>query len=113
MPVCVHTLCDPMDSSPPGSLSMGFSRQEYWRGLPFLSPGVLPNSEIEPTSLVSLAFPGGFFTTVPGKPSIASKALNQAIIIVSRRQKGERLLCVMTRDMEGAGLELILEGGCR
>ena len=30
------TLCDPMDSSLPGSSSMGFSRQEYWSGLPFL-----------------------------------------------------------------------------
>ena len=29
-------------------LSMGFSRQEYWRGLPFPSPGDLPNPEIEP-----------------------------------------------------------------
>ena len=34
------TLCHPMDCSPPGSpLSMGFSRQEYWSGLPFPSPG--------------------------------------------------------------------------
>ena len=31
-------------------LSMGFSRQEYWSGLPFLSLGVLPNPEIEPRS---------------------------------------------------------------
>ena len=29
-------------------LSMGFSRQEYWRGLPFPSPGDLPNPGIEP-----------------------------------------------------------------
>ena len=32
------TLCDPMDSSPPAPLSMEFSRQEYWSGLPFPSP---------------------------------------------------------------------------
>ena len=32
------TLWDPIDSSPPGSLSLGFSRQERWSGLPFLSP---------------------------------------------------------------------------
>ena len=32
------TLCDPIDGSPPGSLSLGFSRQEYWNGLPFPSP---------------------------------------------------------------------------
>ena len=32
------------------SLSMGFSRQEYWSGLPFLSPGDLPNPGIKPGS---------------------------------------------------------------
>ena len=32
------TLCDPIDDSPPGSPSMGFSRQERWSGLPFPSP---------------------------------------------------------------------------
>ena len=32
------TLCDPRDSSPPGSPSLGFSRQEYWSGLSFPSP---------------------------------------------------------------------------
>ena len=34
-------------------LSMGFSRQEYWSGLPFPSPGDLPSPKIEPPSLVS------------------------------------------------------------
>ena len=32
------TLCDPIDSSPPGSSVPGFSRQEHWNGLPFPSP---------------------------------------------------------------------------
>ena len=32
------TLCDPIDSSPPGSPSLEFSRQEHWSGLPFPSP---------------------------------------------------------------------------
>ena len=32
------TLCDPIDGSPPGSPSLGFSRQEHWSGLPFHSP---------------------------------------------------------------------------
>ena len=40
------TLCDPVDCSLPGS--MGFSRQEYWSGLPFPSPGDLPDPGIEP-----------------------------------------------------------------
>ena len=32
------TLCEPIDGSPPGSPSLGFSRQEHWSGLPFPSP---------------------------------------------------------------------------
>ena len=41
---------------------MGFSRQEYCSGLPFPSPGDLPNPGIEPVSLVFPALVGGFFT---------------------------------------------------
>ena len=45
------TLCNPMDGSlHQASLSMGFSWQEYWSGLPFLSPGNLPNPGIESRS---------------------------------------------------------------
>ena len=44
------TLCDPMDYSLPGSSIRGFSRQEYWSGLPFPSPGDLPDPGIEPRS---------------------------------------------------------------
>ena len=51
------------------SLSMEFSRQEYWSWLPFHTPGDLPKSGIEPTSLVSPALTGRSFTTaLPGKP---------------------------------------------
>ena len=40
-----------MDCSLPGSsLSMGFSKQKYWHGLPFPSPGDLPNPGMEPGS---------------------------------------------------------------
>ena len=50
------TLCNPMVCSLPGSSIrgifqariLGFSRQEYWSGLPFPSPGDLPNPRIEP-----------------------------------------------------------------
>ena len=42
---------------------MRFSGQEYWSGLPFPTPGDLPNPGIEPTSLVSASLAGGFFTT--------------------------------------------------
>ena len=43
-------------------LPMGFSRQEYWRGLPFPTPGYLPDPVIEPVSLMSPALAGRFFT---------------------------------------------------
>ena len=53
------TFCDPMDSSLQAPPSMGFSRQEYWSGLLFPSPGDLPNPGIE---LPSPALEGRFFT---------------------------------------------------
>ena len=50
-------------------LSMEFSSQQYWSGLPFPPPGDLPNPGIELTSPVAPALAGGFFTTAsPGKP---------------------------------------------
>ena len=44
-------------------LSMGFSRQEYWSGLPCPPPGGLSDTGIEPVSLMSPALAGRFFTT--------------------------------------------------
>ena len=46
----VLLLCDPMDCSPPSSSVHGLSRQEYWSGLPFPSPGDLPNLGVKPAS---------------------------------------------------------------
>ena len=45
------------------SLSIGFSRQGYWNGLPFPPPEDLPNPGIEPVSLMSPALVSVFFTT--------------------------------------------------
>ena len=45
------TLCDPIDGSPPGPLSLGFSRQEHWSGLPFPSPMQESESEGEVAQL--------------------------------------------------------------
>ena len=42
---------------------MGFPRQEHWSGLPFPSPGELPDSGIKSKSPASPALAGGFFTT--------------------------------------------------
>ena len=55
------TLCDPTVACQ-ASLSMGFSRQEYWSGLPSPPPGDLPDPGIEPTSLMYPALAGRFFT---------------------------------------------------
>ena len=57
------TLWDPMDCSPPGSLSMEFSRREYWSRLPFPTSGDLPNPGIEFVSLASPALAVRYFTT--------------------------------------------------
>ena len=48
-------------------LSMGFPRQEYWSGLPFPSPGDLPDPGFKPTSP---ALAGGFFTTEPPRSQV-------------------------------------------
>ena len=69
-------------------LSMGFSRQEYRSGLPFIPPGYLPHPETEP---VSLAFPelaGGFFITAPtGKSqiSLAAAAAAAKSLVASKK----------------------------
>ena len=57
--LCISNSC----ISHKASLFMGFSRQEYWSGLPFPTPGDLPDSGIEFVSLMSLALTGRFFTT--------------------------------------------------
>ena len=44
---------------------MAFSRQEYWSGLPFPTPGDLPQPGIHAESLESPALAGGLFITVP------------------------------------------------
>ena len=46
---------------------MGFSRHEYWSGLPFPPAGDLPNAGIKLVSLMSPALAGGFFTTSTNK----------------------------------------------
>ena len=63
------TLCDPWTVAHQPPLSMEFSKQEYWGGLPFSPPGDLPDPRIELEFLVSPALAGRLFTTEPpGKP---------------------------------------------
>ena len=60
---CVRLFATPQTVAHQAPRSMGFSRQEYWSGLPCPPPGDLPNPGIEPMSLMSPALAGGYFTT--------------------------------------------------
>ena len=65
----VQLFVTPWTAAHQALVSMEFSKQEYWSGLPFPPPGDLPNPGIEPVSLASAALAGRFFTTEPpGKP---------------------------------------------
>ena len=70
----VSSSATPWTVAHPAPLSMGFSRQEYWSGLPYPSPGDLPNPGIEPSSPMS---PALHFTTEPlGKPKLKARPHN-------------------------------------
>ena len=76
--------------------SMGFSRQEYWSGLPFPSPGDLPNPGIEPGS------PALQTDDLPSEP-LANEVLTcaaawwnlESIMLSERSQTGKAIYCVM------------------
>ena len=81
-----------MDCSAPGSSVHG-QRQEYWSGLPFPPRGYLPDSGIEPESLMSPALAGEFFTTSFTWEALISVylrlylALKHLVLIESRGEK--------------------------
>ena len=67
-------------------LSMGFPRQEYGSGLPFPSPGDLPDLGIKPMFPV---LAGGFFPTEPpGKPLKKDRCLNEKGFFKKRQERG-------------------------
>ena len=69
-------------------LSMGFSRQEYWSGLPFPSPGYLPDPGIELASLMSPVLAGRLFIT-----SITWEAPILHLILAKRLRSDLHLFC--------------------
>ena len=74
------TLFDPMDlSSHQAPLSMRFSRQEYWSGLPFPSPGDLPDPRMEPRSLALQA------NSLPAEPPGLSLGFESYMISVAAK----------------------------
>ena len=60
---CVRLCATLWTVSHQAPLSMGFSRQQYWSGLPFPPPGDLPDPGIKPSSQASPTLAGRFFTT--------------------------------------------------
>ena len=69
-------------------LSMGFSRQEYWSGLPFPPPEDLPDPGIKPVSLASPVLAGRFsIAEPPGKPGNEETLLNNSGIKKKLRGK--------------------------
>ena len=82
-------------------LSLGLSRQEYYSGLPFLTPRDLPDLGIEPESLDCPALAGGFFANEPsGKPKdIVAISLPCRRASISAAMAGcfsEILMCVLS-----------------
>ena len=63
MLICVRFFVTPWTVACQGCLSTGFSRQEYWNGLPFPSPGDLPNWGIKPKPPECPAWADRFFAT--------------------------------------------------
>ena len=61
----VQLIVTPWTAAHQAPLSMGFPRQEHWRGWPCLPPGDLPDSGIQLCLIMFPALAGGFFTTDP------------------------------------------------
>ena len=82
---CVQFCVTPWTIAHQPPLSMGFSRQEYWSGLPFPYPEDLPDPRIEPMSLGSPALACRFFTTstiweAPSSPRLPSYLPTEGVL---------------------------------
>ena len=77
-------------------LSMEFSRQEQWSGLPCLPPGDLHNPEVEATCLMSPALAGGFITTSATWEAVMVSSFHLIQLSVGRYQRSlsKGVMCV-------------------
>ena len=81
------TVCDPVDCRPQAPLSMGFSRQEYWSGLPCPPPRDIPDPRIEPVSFPSPARAGGLFATSAAWEACSQVQCSPTLVLVDLRGK--------------------------
>ena len=79
------------------SLSMGFSRQEYWSGLQFPPPEVFPNPGVKPASAMSPASAGGFFTTEThlGSTTLYSAVIGITLILKEASKERQRQISIL------------------
>ena len=63
-------------------LPMGFPRQEYWSGLPFPTPGHLPDPGTEPAFLAAPSLEGGSFTTSITWEAHISTTVKSVVIVI-------------------------------
>ena len=85
-------VCNPMDHSLPGSSVHGFSRLEYWNGLPCLPPGNLPDPGTEPASSVSPALQADSLVlshqgSFPGNSIVKNQPANAGDVVRSLSQE--------------------------
>ena len=73
----------PLTAASQAPLSVEFSWQEHWRGLPFHIPGDLPNSDIKTACLVSPALEEAFLITVPPEKAYGLQTIHQIEIYTS------------------------------
>ena len=92
---CVQLFATPWTVARQASLSMGFSRQETWSGLPFPSPGDLPDPGIDPESP---AFQADALTSEPPGNSHLKK-----ICISSAAMEAQTLRTDLRTQLEGVG----------
>ena len=91
---------------------LGFSRQEYWSGLPCPPPGDLPDPGIEPTSVTAPALAGKFFTTSSTWEPQQQQHTHTQLWIPQRDLLGSRLSFVL-RDVAETRHGSLCTGGTR
>ena len=94
-------------------LSIGFSRQEYWSGLPRLSLGDLPNPGIELASLMSPALAGGFFATstiwkAPGWPGSLHNYCTRNELIIQMVTYDFTNMCLFLSNRQNKEIHLVV-----